>query len=488
MLDHMPTSHATIELAPFVVALLLITGSRAARAQEHVSIFGESGRSVRLTLVDARGKALANEQVELRDVACVASTCHSVAIWTHRAGTDGSVDIPRTLIHAGISVVTPSSEPRDLGAAAWRRSQRGWVLGLAGHAGTICTSYDDPTEILVADDWRSAIVNPAGDFGLMACDEAKEAFRACAGPQVPDAGLSATFTRSGDGTIARLTGESIAGPREMGRFDCWRIARAEPPPRHPASFALEYSLTGGQSGLDRHLRLTQARMLDISANAKSRATVLHRRAGAELMAAVNAFLEVARPAQPVAQPVRPDAVDTSLALIAGGVRFALEPSRDLAQRLGDAFANQLENAIVGAWQQSGWTLCHPASRLTADQMDPPIERLEFEADGRFSVTWRGGGAHVYDDPSGARPHTTIPDYSGHYDIDFDRGRIRLTFESGIHAPRDFAGDGFFRIDGDTLSLTRVWLGTFAARRRPDVCELNFSRIAAAQGTQHRVRP
>ena len=476
MLDDIRTSRAAIELAPLLVALLMLTGKSAARAQEHVSIFSESGRSVRLALVDARGKPLANEQVELRDVACLPSPCRPVVIWTRRAGPDGSVDIPRSLIHEGTSAATPGSEPRELGAARWRQNERGWVLGLMGRAGTICTSYDDPTEILVADDWRSALVKPSGEFGLMACDEAKDTYRACAGPQVPDAGLSATFTRTADRTAVRLTGESIAGPRELARLDCSRLATAEPPPRHPASFALEYSLTGGEAGLNRHLRLTQAGVLDVSANSKEYATVLHRRAAPELMAAVAAFLDVARPAHPAARPVRSDAVDTSLALIAGGARFELEPSHDLAQGLGDALSDQLKNVVVGAWQQSRWKLCRPASRLTADQIDPPIERLMFQADGRFSVTWRGGGARVYDDSSGARPHTTIPDYAGRYGINIDRGRIRLTFESGIYTPRDFAGDGFFRVDGDTLTLTRVWLGTFKARKRPDICELSFARI------------
>jgi hypothetical protein len=431
---------------------------------------------VRLTLVDASGKPLASRPVELRDVACRPGPCRWVVVWTGRAGADGSVAIPRTLIHEGESLATPDAEPRGLDAARWRQDRGGWVLGVMGHAGTMCAGYDEPTTILVADDWRTALVTGSDEFGLMTCSEATDAFRTCSGPQVPDAGLSATFTRTGDQTTARLTGESIAGPRELARLDCWRLARGESPPRRPASFALEYSLAGGSAALDRHLRLTPAGTLDVSTNANGYATVLHGRASPELISAVSAFLEAAEPA-PLRAPTRqPSAADSSLALIAGGARYELALQPNLVRRLGEAITSQLQNAVVGNWREAAWKLCRPAATLAADQMDASIDWLAFERNGAFSVTWQGGGGRVYGDPTGTQPHTALPDYSGRYELDPDRGRIRLTFGNGIDHPRDFSGEGFFRIAGDTLGLEGVWLGTYKAKKRPDICELSFVRI------------
>lgn len=339
----------------------------------------------------------------------------------------------------------------------------------------VCSRYDSPAEILVADDWRSAKINPSDQFGSMTCREVAGAFRSCTGPQLPDAGLAATFTRTGDSISVRLTGNSIAGPRELARLDCWHIGRGDPP-GHPKTFMLDYRVTGGRAGFDRHSRLTHPGDLYISANTQARGSHLRTQPSRDLLNAITEYLKAAQPVRSGSTSQDPEAEVRSLALITGGSRYDLEPRADVSRLLDEAMQRALTSAIVGTWRESGWALCRPAAQLRPEQVDPPIDRLIFGHDGQFSVTWRGGGARVYGDSNKAAPHTALPDYSGRYTIQPDSGRVRLTFERGIYQPRDFAGDGFFRINGDTLDLTRVWLGTYEARQKPDICELTFVRV------------
>lgn len=127
-------------------------------------------------------------------------------------------------------------------------------------------------------------------------------------------------------------------------------------------------------------------------------------------------------------------------------------------------------AIVGTWWQSAWKLCKPVPQMEPDDVDPPIESLEFKADGTFSVTWRGGGTHT-----GDIPHVFIPDYTGRYTIDAAAGRIRMQIVNGLFVPNDFAGNGAYAISGNTLTFTGVWFGTRQAKHRPDICELTFTK-------------
>jgi hypothetical protein len=129
-----------------------------------------------------------------------------------------------------------------------------------------------------------------------------------------------------------------------------------------------------------------------------------------------------------------------------------------------------EPLIVGSWWQSGWKLCKPAAQLSAADVDVPIDELVIRADGTFSVTWRGGGAHT-----GDIPHVFIPDYTGHYTIESAAGRIRMRIDNGLFVPRDFSGSGTYIVKGSELTLTGVWFGTRQAPQRPDICELTFTR-------------
>lgn len=463
-----------------LLAVLMFTLScDSPQQQEHTSILQENGRAVRLVLLDAISKPLAGEDVELRDMAqCEAPPCPPVVIWTQKSGSDGSVPIPRNLIHGTTLVGTRANEPRDLQAASWDRDRGAWTLALMGRAATVCSKYDSSWTILVADDWRSAQVNASDELGLMHCDEGKDGFRTCQGPQVPDAGFTATLTRVGDSISARLVGETIGGPREFAQLDCFRLATAQALPRDLKTWAVEYSLTGGIAGLNRHLRLTQAGELNVSANSEELGSRITTQASAELVPKIADFLKVAQKARPGLRAPRPDALNTSLALISGGSKYELEVSDNIGRLLEDTIDATLKKTLVGSWFESEWKFCPPATQLTAEQTDPPIESLAFQDDGRFSVTWRGGGARAYADPSGKIPHVAIPDYSGRYIVQPDHSHIQMSFESGIYTPRDFSGDGFFQMKEDKLVLKNIWLGTYKAKQKPDICEMTFTRSPA----------
>lgn len=110
-------------------------------------------------------------------------------------------------------------------------------------------------------------------------------------------------------------------------------------------------------------------------------------------------------------------------------------------------------------------------------MDVPIEKLVFQKGGIFSVTHRGG-------ISQDQLHVSTPDYSGRYQIQPDRSQIQMSFETGINAPRDFSGEGFFQISETKLILKNIWLGTFKAKQKPDICEMTFQRSSESEARQN----
>ena len=247
------------------------------------------------------------------------------------------------------------------------------------------------------------------------------------------------------------------------------LASAQALPRDLKTWTLEYTAGGGMWPRGISLKLTQAGELDISNIAKSN---VHTHASAELVTKIQEFLKVAHRARPTIPG--PDQRYDELILTSAGVKYELAPEsvRDLLAETIDTVMNK---ELVGIWWESEWKLCHPAGQLTAEQMDAPIESLVFQNDGRFSVTWRGGGARAYNGPSSKPVHVSLPDYSGRYATSPDSGTIRMTFEGGIYTPRDFSGEGGFQIDEGKLVLTRVWLGTYKAKQKPDICEMTFSR-------------
>jgi hypothetical protein len=226
--------------------------------------------------------------------------------------------------------------------------------------------------------------------------------------------------------------------------------------------------------VNRHLRLTQSGELDVSFLPGEYNSHFSAHASPELVKRIADFLQVAEKERPsTGKPIAPDALYVSLAVIAHGSKYMLETPDDIASLLETALNSTVKKAFVGTWTESVWKLCKPATQLTADQMDPPIERLVFQDDDRFSVTWRGGGAEVPGNVG--EPFVWLPDYSGRYALDPDHNSIHMTFENGIHTPRDFSGDGIVRINGDKLILNNVWLGTYRAKQKPDICEMTFVR-------------
>jgi hypothetical protein len=138
----------------------------------------------------------------------------------------------------------------------------------------------------------------------------------------------------------------------------------------------------------------------------------------------------------------------------------------------DTAAAQATSPLVGSWRESAWKLCTPATQLTADDVDTPIDDLQIHSDGTFSVMWQGGGAHTTDIPHVFVP---VPDYTGHYTLDPAAHRIRMRADYGLFMPPDFSGTGGYRISGNELTLTGIWLGTRRAKHKPDICELTFTR-------------
>lgn len=252
-------------------------------------------------------------------------------------------------------------------------------------------------------------------------------------------------------------------------IDTPSLVSAQTLPRDLKTWTLEYTAGGGIRARGMSLKLTQDGALNVSNISESN---VRAHAPAELMTRIREFLKVAHQSRPTMPG--PDQSYDELILTSAGVKYELAPEsvRDLLSQTIDTVMNK---EILGTWWESEWKLCQPAAQLTANQMDAPIESLVFQNDGHFSVTWRGGGARAYADPSGKTPHVSVPDYSGRYVISPDDGGIRMTFESGVHTPRDFSGDGGFQITEDKLVLSRVWLGTHSAKQKPDICEMTFKR-------------
>ena len=119
--------------------------------------------------------------------------------------------------------------------------------------------------------------------------------------------------------------------------------------------------------------------------------------------------------------------------------------------------------LLGLWRQSGWKPCKPVAQMTAENVDPFIQELEFRADGTFSVTWQ--------------PFERYTDYWGQYRYSTASRVLDMHIEHGNFVPKDFAGHGTAIVSGDTLTLRDVRLGTKQATARPAMCELSFVRAA-----------
>lgn len=257
------------------------------------------------------------------------------------------------------------------------------------------------------------------------------------------------------------------------------VASAQNLPHDVKNWKLEYAISGGNYPIHRGMTLTSSGDLTVW-NFDSRVS---GHASSELMTKIGDFLKTAKRARPFTPG--PDQRYSTLTLTSPGVSAELEPSGSVTDLLFQTMDATMSKALLGSWWESEWKLCNPAAQITAEQVDPPIERLEFSGDGSFSVTWRGGGAEAPGRP-GER-FVWVPDYSGRYTISPDHNGIHLSFVNGIRAPRDFEGDGNFVVDDQKLVLMRLWLGTNKAKVKPDICEITFKRlsepVADAAGTR-----
>jgi len=240
-------------------------------------------------------------------------------------------------------------------------------------------------------------------------------------------------------------------------------------PHDPKVWTLEYRVVGGNAGLDRRLGLSQSGELVVG-NFESLAghgSHVVSRAPVDLMAKVTEFLKIARKAPSASGAPIPDAMYRTLTVTAAGRTEELDLPDDLASLLENAMDTTLKKAFVGDWRQSAWKLYQPAAKLTAEDVDPPIAKLVFQAGGRFSVVWQSAGPRL----------STVPDYWGRYAIDPAFSFIHMSSEPDGYVPRDFSGNGHYRIDDDTLVLQDIWLGTRQAKSKPGICELTFARVS-----------
>lgn len=99
--------------------------------------------------------------------------------------------------------------------------------------------------------------------------------------------------------------------------------------------------------------------------------------------------------------------------------------------------------LVGIWVQKAQYDCETGKAMP---LSVPIKELEFRASGWFSVTWM--------------PFETYRDYWGEYSSNAGSGAVSLKVTDGNFVPRDFLGDGAYKLtdDGKTLELSGLYLG------------------------------
>ena len=239
-------------------------------------------------------------------------------------------------------------------------------------------------------------------------------------------------------------------------------------PRNLSEWTIEYGISGGLAGIERRLTVSSDGAVTVAD--RYAAERVERRAPAELVSRIATFLANAHDEKASKRGPMPDAISRWLTATTGGREYPLELTNEIDTVLQGAMDVAVRETLAGAWSHLGWKLCTPAAQLGPEDADTPVETLAFADDGTFSVTWPGGGART----TGV-PHGFIPDYRGRYDLTPSTGAIRMRIEGGLFVPADFAGQGTVRINGNQMTLRGVWLGTRKAKRKPDMCELSFTR-------------
>jgi len=269
------------------------------------------------------------------------------------------------------------------------------------------------------------------------------------------------------------TASALLVPAALTLFACSSTpiesaAPVQPLPRDVKTWVVEYVVVGGIAGITHHLTITSDGNLTLVD--QYAAEHVDGRASDAVVDRIAAFLEGAHAEKPSA-PTGPDQPSVGLMLKTGGHDYPVEITPAIEAVLKDASDAAVKAAIVGVWWQSMWKLCKPAEQFSAADADP-VDTLELDAQGGFSLTWVGGGART----TGV-PHVSVPDYRGRYTINPDYGSIDFRIENASALARDFSGRGNVRINTNekTLQLFNVWFGTRTATQKPDICELTFKR-------------
>jgi len=241
-----------------------------------------------------------------------------------------------------------------------------------------------------------------------------------------------------------------------------------PPPQVPRDlkeWTFEYSIAGGNWPQLHSVSVTSSgTLVGIDTYAGHRIT---GRASDDVVRQVAAFLKGARSATPE-EPI-PDKPVLAFVLTTNGRKYMVAPMPDVSTLLDEAFGAAVSSALAGEWWQSGWKLCTPVPQLGPDDLDTPIDTLIFKADGTFSVTWPGAPRTT------GVPHATVPDYYGRYTLQPSRGYFQIHIDGGRFVPRDVVDKGMFGIADGKLTVRNAWFGTRRAPKKPDICELTFTK-------------
>ena len=157
----------------------------------------------------------------------------------------------------------------------------------------------------------------------------------------------------------------------------------------------------------------------------------------------------------VVDPATPDG--TEVTLIASISGEAVPELGDVEISLPVFVYDPALRPWVGRWSEVAQIDCG-----TGDERAPeePLEEVWFWAVGYASVTWRP--FEIYKDYWGR--HAFEPD-----DLGPEMGHLALSIEGGNYVPPDVDSEGSYRIEGEDLVLSDVWLGTPREGTQPAAC-------------------
>jgi hypothetical protein len=116
------------------------------------------------------------------------------------------------------------------------------------------------------------------------------------------------------------------------------------------------------------------------------------------------------------------------------------------------------NPFVGHWTEKAQLDCEAGAE--GDPGDP-INELRFDASGDVWVTWY--------------PFEVYYDWWGTWSFSLEDGTIEMAPTGGNYVPDDVDGVGTFTIDGNSLILKDIWLGSYQGEETPPGCGHRFER-------------